>query len=231
MAPPHACDSAVSPCSHDCPAFLHLHFPPRSPPSYPLNPFLCTQQQPASCNCSITPKLQLPAAAPSRGPVFLSEVCMAAARDVWVSFHLGCHRSAVSLSALNVSPLTQTVAQMWRLDPPRQFPYPPRAGPVLLTLFFPLVPSSCRVLCGSVYSLPLVRYFLCSQLPFCTHFCVWRCILIYPWREMYSKLTYSSAILFSQAPVFLLSCENRHVNNISFQPMNLVYLSIYLDFP
>ena len=32
---------------------------------------------------------------------------MAAARTVWFSFHLGCHRSAVSLSALNVSPLTQ----------------------------------------------------------------------------------------------------------------------------
>ena len=39
-----------------------------------------------------------------------------------------------------------------------QFPYPPRAGPVLLTLlFFPLVPSSYRVLLGSIYSFPLVR--------------------------------------------------------------------------
>ena len=33
------------------------------------------------------------------------------------SFYLGCHRSAVSLSALNVSPLTQTIALIWRLDP------------------------------------------------------------------------------------------------------------------
>ena len=40
-----------------------------------------------------------------------------------------------------------------------QFPHPPRAGPVLLTpLFFPLVPSSYRVLHGSIYSFPLVRY-------------------------------------------------------------------------
>ena len=39
-----------------------------------------------------------------------------------------------------------------------QFPHPPRAGPVLLTLlFFPLVPSSYRVLLGSIYSFPLVR--------------------------------------------------------------------------
>ena len=40
-----------------------------------------------------------------------------------------------------------------------QFPHPPRAGPVLLTvLFFPLVASSYRVFRGSVYSFPLVRY-------------------------------------------------------------------------
>ena len=40
-----------------------------------------------------------------------------------------------------------------------QFPCQPRAGPVLLTLlFFPLVPLSYRVLCGFIYSFPLVRY-------------------------------------------------------------------------
>ena len=40
-----------------------------------------------------------------------------------------------------------------------QFPHPPRAGPVLLTLLFSaLVPSSYRVLHGSIYSFPLVRY-------------------------------------------------------------------------
>ena len=38
-------------------------------------------------------------------------------KDCLFSFHLGCHRSAVSLSSLNVSPLTQTVALMWGLDP------------------------------------------------------------------------------------------------------------------
>ena len=48
---------------------------------------------------------------------FLSGVCMAAARTGWFSFHLGCHRSAVSLSALNVSPLTQTIAMTWGSDP------------------------------------------------------------------------------------------------------------------
>ena len=44
-----------------------------------------------------------------------------------------------------------------------QFPHPPRAGPILLTLlFFPLVPLSYRVLHGSLYSFLLIRY---SYLP------------------------------------------------------------------
>ena len=85
-------------------------------------------------------KLQLPATALSREHVSLSRVSMAIARTVWFSFHLGCHRSAVSLSALNVSPLTQTVALIWGSDPLLQFPHPPKTGPVLLTLLFP--PSS-----------------------------------------------------------------------------------------
>ena len=39
-----------------------------------------------------------------------------------------------------------------------QFPHPPSSGPVQLTLLFsPQVPSSYWVLCGSIYSFPLVR--------------------------------------------------------------------------
>ena len=105
------------PCFHGCPAFFHRHFPPQSPPSCPLHSSLHSQQQSLSWDCPTVPKLQLPATAPSRGPASLSRVCMAAARTVWFSFHLGCHRSAISLSVLNVSPLTQTVAPMWGSDP------------------------------------------------------------------------------------------------------------------
>ena len=77
----------------------------------------------------------------------------------WFSFHLGCHRSAVSLPALTVSPLPQIVALMWGLDPCFSFSHLLRAGPVVLTLLcYPLVPSSYRVLCGSIYSFLLVRY-------------------------------------------------------------------------
>ena len=117
MTPCTMLDSAVWPCFHGCLAFLHGHFPPQSPPSHPLGPILHSQDEPSPCDCSAIPKLQLPAAAPSRGPASLSGVYMAAARTVWFSFHLGCHRSAISLSALNVSPLTQTFAQMWGSDP------------------------------------------------------------------------------------------------------------------
>ena len=117
MAPPPTHDSAVLPCFHGCLTFLHRHFPPQSHPSHPLEPSLRSQQQPSPWDCSTTPKLQLPSTAPSRRPAFLPGVFMAAARTVWFSFHLACHRSAVSLSALNVSPLTQTIVRMWGSDP------------------------------------------------------------------------------------------------------------------
>ena len=68
MAPPPTHDSAVSPCFHGFLAFLHRHFPWQSPPSHTVDQSLCSQQQPLPWDCSKIPKLQLPAAAPSRGP-------------------------------------------------------------------------------------------------------------------------------------------------------------------
>ena len=106
MAPPLTCDSAVSTCFHGCHTFLQNLFPP-----HPLNPSLRSQQQLSPWDCSTIPKLLLPAAVLSRWPAVLSGVYMAVARTVWFSFHLGCHRSSVSLSALSVSPLTQTISQ------------------------------------------------------------------------------------------------------------------------
>ena len=99
------------------------------------------------------------------------------------SFNLDCHRSLASLSASNVSPLSQTVTAMWGLD--LQFPHPPRAGPVLLTLLF-FSPPSFILLYSSFFSfipillLCLVSYSLFqwsgtadhSQLVFCKIFCV-----------------------------------------------------------
>ena len=154
-------------------------FPPQAfPPTISCltSPWLVSLQSTAALALGFLhiPKLQLPATVPSRGPVSLSRVCMTAARTVWFWFHLGCYRSAVSLSALNVSPLTQTIA--W-IIPLLQFPHPLRAGPVLLTLLFPLQFLHPTEFC-------MVPYILfCwsgtpvhSQQVFCRHFCVWRYI-------------------------------------------------------
>ena len=193
-----------------CPAFLaswlsstdvsHHSLPPHIP-----SICLRSQQQPSLWDCSTIPKLQLPATVPSQGPASLSAVCMAAARTVWFSFHLGCHRSAGSLSALNVSSLTQTIALLWGLDPLPQIPTQLTAGPVLVTLLFsPLVPSSYWVLHGSIYSFPLGRY-SCLLSDGVLHALLTvsdSVFLMYLWREMYSMSTYSSAILFFYSKEF-----------------------------
>ena len=104
-------------------------------------------------------------------------VCMAVARTVWFLLYLGCHRSAVSLSALNVSSLTQTIALMWGTRPLLQLTHLPMSDPGLLRLlFFPLVPHPTE------FFIVLYILFLwsgtpvCSQLVFCMHVYVSRCI-------------------------------------------------------
>ena len=131
------CDSAVSPCFCGCRAFLHRHFPPQSLLSPPLHPPFLSQQQPSPWDCSTIPKLQIPAAAPSRRPAFLFGICMAAATTVWFSFHSHCHRLAVSLSVLTVSPLTQTTAQC--VSPPTEGRSTPSNTPVFLPSSFVLL--------------------------------------------------------------------------------------------
>ena len=107
-----------------------------------------------------------------------------------------------SLSAINVSPLTQTIAPMRGSD--SCFSSPTSRGQVLLTLVFP--PSSLV--------LPSFAWFyiffssgqvVLSALSWCS-----ACtsvsegvFLMYPWRQMYSTSTYSSAILFSSLCHFL----------------------------
>ena len=56
MAPPPTHDSAVSPCFHGWPVFLHRHFPPQSSPSNPLDLSLHSQQKPLPWDCSKIPK-------------------------------------------------------------------------------------------------------------------------------------------------------------------------------
>ena len=191
MAPPPTHDSAVSPCLHGCLAFLHRHFPPQSPPSQPLNPSLRSQLQPSPGDCSTIPKLQLPAAA-----VWGMYGC---GKDVWISFCLGCHRLALSLSSLNVLWLRQL--------PPcgdrNAASVPPPAEGRSSRTNSPVLPPSSFLLQSFawVYVFFSTGQVLLSALSWCS-----ACtsvsegvFLIYPRREIYSMSTYS-AILFS--PLF-----------------------------
>ena len=129
---------------------------------------------------------------------------MTAARTVWFSFRLGCHRSAVLLSALNVSPLTQIIAPVWSWDP--CYSSPPHQGRSSPTNT-PVFPPSSFIL----PSLPWFHIFfssgqaLLSALSWCS-----ACTsvpedvsLMDPWRGMSSTSSYSSAILFSCLQVVL----------------------------
>ena len=65
------------------------------------------------------------------------------------------------------------------IKPLFQFPHPRREGAVLLTLLcFPLVPSSYWILCGSLYSFPLVRF---SCLVSANVLKELRCLKVYSW--------------------------------------------------
>ena len=211
MTPSPTCDSAVLPCFCGCLAFLHRHFPPQSPSSHPLDPSVCSQQQPSPWDCSTISKLQLPAAAPSRRSAFLrgtygcSKDCL-----ILIPFRL----SQISCFPLSLKCFCSDSGSCPAvgIGPLLQFPHLLRAGPVLLTLlFFPLVPSSYQVLHGSIYSFFFFIFFfrfyilfstgqvLLSALRWCS-----TCtsvsegvFLMYLWREMYSTSTYSSSILFS----------------------------------
>ena len=123
--------------------------------------------------CSTIPKLQLPTAVLSRGPASLPGLCMAEARTVWFSFHLGCHRSAASLSALTVSPLTQTIALMWKSVSP---PTKGKSSPTNI----PVSPPSSFVLPSFVWFQILfsIGQVLLSALSWCSACTsvVWRCI-------------------------------------------------------
>ena len=150
----------------------------------------------SSC-CSTVPKHQLPAAVPSKGPAFLSGVCVAATRTVWFSFHLGCHRSAVSLSALKVSALTRQLPQCGDRTPALVLTAEGRSSPTNT----PVSPPSTCILPSFawVYVFFSTGQVLLSALSWCL-----ACtsvsegvFLMYPWREMYSTSTYSSTILFS----------------------------------
>ena len=89
-----------------------------------------------------------------------------------------------------------------------QFPHPPKAGPVLLTLLF-CPPNSFILLSFAwFYIFFSAGQVLLSTLSWCSA-CTSVCegvFLMYPWREMYSMSTYTSTILFFLNFCFLKRC-------------------------
>ena len=104
-----------------------------------------------------------------------------------------------------------------------QFPYPQRAGLVLLTLlFFPLVPSYCGVLRGSIYSFPLVRY-RCPLSAGVLHALL--CLKMYSWcirRERYTPCPPTPLTSFSSA------INDALIDDDDDDPFNLPYKLIYI---
>ena len=158
MAPPPTRDSAVSPNFHGFPGFLHRHFPPQSPPSHPLDLSLAVNSSPhpeivPQTLCSSSQLLPLPGdLCPCLGYVWCGRDCF-----ILIPFRLpqiSCFPLSLKCSSSDSDNCPDVGIELLL-----QFPHPPRAGPVLLTLLFSaLVPSSYRVLHGSIYSFPLVRY-------------------------------------------------------------------------
>ena len=114
---------------------------------------------------------------------------------------------------------------------PASVPPPLRAGPVLLTfLFLSLVPLSYRVLCGSLYSFPLVRYSCPSSAGVLSASTSVSddVFLMYPWREMYATTAYSSPILFFYS---LLLSELCILNDSDLTSQGLNKANLTLNLP
>ena len=132
MGPPRTCDSAVLPCFHGCPAFLHRHFSPQSPPSPPLDPSLHSQQQSSPWDPSIILRLSIPV----WGMYGCGKDCL-----IFIPFRLP-QISYFTLSLKCFSSDSDNCPDVG-IGPLLQFLHLLKAVPVLPTLLFsPLVPSS-----------------------------------------------------------------------------------------
>ena len=143
---------------------------------------------------------------------------MAGVRTVWLSFHLGYHRSAVSLSLKCFSSDSNSFPSVG-IGPLLQFPHPPRAGPVLQTLlFFPLLPSFYRLLCRSIYSFPLVWY-TCLLSAGVLH--AFLCLRVYSYVSMERDVLHVHLLLHHLVP------SNSMISYRTFLCL-LVYMSLFI---
>ena len=197
--------------------------PPQSPPSLPLDPSLCSQQKPSPWDCSIIPKFQLITAAPSRGPASLSGGMYDWGKDglILIPFRLpqiSCFILSLkcffsdsgNCPNVGIGPLLQS------LDPLS------RQGQVQFYKHSGFAPSSFSLLSFAWFYISFSsRQVLLTTLiwcPACTSVSE-GVFLMYPWREMYSMSSYSSAILFS--PIFFYKV------NINITGQNKYYLNCF----
>ena len=118
------------------PGFPPQAFPPLSPPSHPLDPSLHTQHQPLPWDCSTIPKLELPASAPSRRPEFLPGGMYGCGKDCLILIPFRLPQISCFTLTLNCFSSDSDNCPNVGIGPLLQFPHPPRAGPVLLSLVF-----------------------------------------------------------------------------------------------
>ena len=158
MASPSMHDSAVSPCFHGCPGFPPQPFPTMISSHISPQP-ICPQS---------TAPLTLGSLHIPQTPAHSHAAFQGALVPVWGLY--GCGKDYLFLIAFRLPQISCFTLSLKcfssdsdncpdvGIGPLLQFPHPPRAGPVLLTLLFSsLVPSSYRVLHGSKYSFPLLR--------------------------------------------------------------------------
>ena len=175
MAPPTTCDSAVQSCFHGCwlsstEEISHRNLLPHIPSTH-LS-VVISSPRPGIAPQSLNTSSQL--LHPHPGCVWLQQ-------GLSHSHSISCHRSAVSLSAFNVSPLTQTIALLWGSDPcfwssPTNPPvFPPCSFILLSFVWFDIFFCTSQVLlsalswcsaCTSVCtSLPGERCTFCPTTP------------------------------------------------------------------
>ena len=147
------------------------------------------------------------------------------ARTVWFSFHLGCHRSAVSLLALNVSPLRQL--PLCGDQTPASVP-PPTKGRSSPTNT-PVLPPGSFVLLSFVWFCTFFStgQVLLSALPWCSA-CTsvkWRCIPDVSMERdvLHIHLLFCHLVLL--VFIFLILIQ---ISQFSFTKYLLIYLLFYL---
>ena len=162
------------------------------------SPSLHSKQQPSPWDCFIIPKLQLPAAALSRGPAFLSRGWYDSGKGCVILIPFRLPRISCFTLSLKCLSSDSDSCPFVGTGPLLQFPHLLRAGPVLNTPVFP--PSSFILLSFAwLYIFFSAGQVLLSALSWCSActFVSEGIFLMYLWREMYSMSTYSSNIMFS----------------------------------